>query len=472
MKFKNIITFLFSSILSVSFSFSENAFANQVENTKEKINITLKRALNTEEEINDPNVIFELAIEDYKSQFADYINITALNVIDKENVNLPNFDSCYVAPKYYDVMFEYQKNLESSLTYEQNLKYIELQKRDYNFDRYVTLNNIKYTNLEPDLKYSHINIPVNPINPITPTNPIFPPDIGIMSLDDQQKIAAVATAGIVTILVNAGLGQSVITAFTASISTLTTAVSTSWIPFVGWALAVALTVGALIALTVIIVENWDVISSIIGDIKKWFCEQFNAFSNLMNAYFDDAIAQGEESTFAAREVIDGQQIEWKDSKMTRDVAISIATDLRRDGRNVLLMRNLTFPTEYEMSWWVPTSYVTVDFVIKNRLCQFPYYYSTYTRYNNNAKRMLYESAPSYSNYGGYGYKNLVYHKFTKMINAIYGWDHYHIGKYDPVKDITTTYSKKEPIHNVHSFFGLTYIRLADNGGFASFPANP
>ena len=41
-----------------------------------------------------------------------------LNAINNENVNLLNFDSNYVAPKYYDVMFGYQKNLESSLTYE------------------------------------------------------------------------------------------------------------------------------------------------------------------------------------------------------------------------------------------------------------------------------------------------------------------------------------------------------------------
>ncbi len=63
-----------------------------------------------------------------------------------------------------------------------------MQKRDYNFDRYVSLNSIKYTNLEPNLKYNHTNIPVNPIIPITPTNPILPPDIGIMSVDIQQKI--------------------------------------------------------------------------------------------------------------------------------------------------------------------------------------------------------------------------------------------------------------------------------------------
>lgn len=65
MKFKSIIIFLFSDIICGSFCFRESAFANQIRDTKDEINTTLKRAFNSEEEITDPNVIFELAIEDY-----------------------------------------------------------------------------------------------------------------------------------------------------------------------------------------------------------------------------------------------------------------------------------------------------------------------------------------------------------------------------------------------------------------------
>lgn len=129
MKKESINEFLFSIIICLFLSLKDNVVANRIENSKGKINTALKKALNTHEEITDPNVIFELAIEDYKIQFTNYINITALNVFDKEKVDLPNFDLKYVAPKYYDVMFDYQQNLESSLTYEQNLKYIELQKK-------------------------------------------------------------------------------------------------------------------------------------------------------------------------------------------------------------------------------------------------------------------------------------------------------------------------------------------------------
>lgn len=91
-KKESIIEFLFSTIICVSLSLKDNVVANRIENSKGKINTALKKALNTHEEITDPNVIFELAIEDYKIQFTNYINITALNVFGKEKVDLPNFD--------------------------------------------------------------------------------------------------------------------------------------------------------------------------------------------------------------------------------------------------------------------------------------------------------------------------------------------------------------------------------------------
>ena len=457
MKFKSIITFLFSGIICVSFCFRESAVANQIRDTKDKINVTLKRALNSNEEITDPNIIFELAIQEYKSQFDDYINITALNVIDKENVNLPNFDSNYVAPKYYDVTFEYQKNLESSLTYEQNLKYIELQKRDYNFDRYVTLNSIKYTNLEPDLKYNHTNIPVNPIIPTTPTNPILPPDIGIMSVDNQQKNAAVITASIVTILANAGLGQSAITAFTAAISTLTTAVSTSWIPFVGWVLAVALAVGALIALTVIIVENWDVISSIIGDIKNWFCDEFSVFSSLINFYFDDAVTKGEESTVSRRERIGDKEFEFVEVK--KAALADVCWKARRNLKVFLIPKKIK--GEYlDVAIGLP---VDEEWCTKYRVLLNGY--STYTRYQNTARRLILEAGTGFtSNKPEINLKNLNIPNGDKLPK--FGFSHFHNYTSAGYRD------NRKPQVYAHSFFGLLKWAPNEDGVSETHPESP
>ena len=325
-----------------------------------------------------------------------------------------------------------------------------MRKRDYDFDKYVSLNQNKYSNVNVPTKYNHA----------------VPTDDAVATLDE--------------ILRNVKLIETVITAFINAVKTLFTSISTSVIPIVGWILAVALATGALIAITVIVVQYWDKICSVINDIKNWFIEKFSPFTDLINSYFDDAIAQGEESTVAERQTIAGKEITWVDANMTRDVAISIATDLRRDSNNVLLMKNISFPRTNEMNWWIPTEYVNVNFVIENKLCEAPYYFSTYTWYNSTAKQMLYESAPSYSNYGGYGYKNLVYDKFTSMTHAVYGWNHYHVGMYNPTTGEIKRYrpvknsngSELPCMHSVHSFFGLTYIRLPNDQGFVSYPANP
>lgn len=446
MKFKSLILFNLGLIFPTTNVARPINITNKTQELKENVVQQVKRLANSlnEEETNNSEEILCQAIDNYKNEFHDYINITGLNVLQKDLINLPNFDSTYVAPTFGEVMYNYQTKLEKSLSILDLNKYEQLRIDDLNFDRYVALNSNKYLNLKVRPKYDH---------PAT---------------------IAVVTTTLLGILSSAGLEEAAITAFTGAVSTLSSAISTSWIPFIGWALAVALAAGALIALTVIIVQYWDEIHSVINEIKSWFLEQFSAFTNLINNYFSDAIAQGETSTVAEVQVIDGQEIVWEDAHMTRDVAISISTDLQRNKNDVLLMKNITFPRQNEMNWWIPTSYVSVDFVISNKLCQAPYYFSTYTWYNDTAKRMLYEAAPSYSNWNGFGYKNLVYHQFTHMKRAVYGWNHYHVGRYNPISEEAETYGRELqwlPIRKVHSFFGLAYVRLSNQNGFVGFPGN-
>ncbi len=453
MKFKKLFLLALGAAFLLTSAGKPIVTANEIGEIKENVTQQVMRLANLasdEEETEDPEEIFSRAIEDYKEEFDDYINITALNVELKELVTLPNFDIDCIAPTYAEIMNEYQINLEASLTPIQLEKYDLLRQRDYNFDKYVALNQNKYTDLNVSTKYNH------------------------------AVTTAVVTKALVGILNGAGVAHAAITAFVKAVEALATAISASWIPFIGWALAVAIAVGALIAITAIIVQYWDEICSVINDIKNWLLQQFNAFADLINSYFGDAIAQGEESTVAERQTIAGKEITWIDANMTRDVAISIATDLRRNSNDVLLMKNISFPRKNEMNWWIPTEYVNVDFVIENKLCEAPYYFRTYTWYNSTAKRMLYESAPSYSNYGGYGYKNLVYDKFTSMTRAVYGWNHYHVGMYNPTTGKFKRYSPVKDsngnelpcMHSVHSFFGLTYISLPNDQGFVSYPANP
>lgn len=445
MKFKKLL------LLAVGLSYIINSagkpivtanVVNQInENITQKV-MRLANLVSQEKYTENPNEILKRSIVDYKTEFKYYINVTALNVEQKELVKLPSFNINYIAPDYYEVINEYQINLESSLSKTQQKSYERLRLNNFDFDRYVTLNENKYNDLNIKTKYNHV------------------------------ESRAILTTALVGILSGAGLSQTVISAFTGAVATLSASLSTSWIPIIGWVLAVGLAVGALIALTVLIVQYWNQICFVVNDIKEWFLEQFSAFSSLINSYFNDAITQGETSTIAEKEIIGGKEIIWKDANMTRDVAKSIAEDLQRNNKDVLLMKNITFPRVNEMNWWIPTAYVDVDFVIRNKLCEAPYYFSTYTWYNSTAKKMLFESTPSYSNYGGFGYKNLVYHKFTEMKRAIYGWNHYHVGMYDPIKLKAKTYKSNHRIHDVHSFFGLLYIQLDHDQGYIGYPSNP
>ena len=107
----------------------------------------------------------------------------------------------------------------------------------------------------------------------------------------------------------------------------------------------------------IIVENWDVISSIIRDIKNWFCDQFSTFSNLINSYFDDAVAKGEESKVAGREKI-GERDITRVSKVIKTGAATIFLDLlRRVNDLAVLMKNVkkyydSEDKKYYISYWV------------------------------------------------------------------------------------------------------------------------
>ena len=37
------------------------------------------------------------------------------------------------------------------------------------------------------------------------------------------------------------------------------------------------------------------------------------------------------------------------------------------------MKKISFPRKYEMSWWISTEYVNVDFVIGEHLCDAPHF---------------------------------------------------------------------------------------------------
>ena len=464
MKFKKFFVFCLALAFPFTIVGREKMVSSQIDGIKDKTAQVIRRAVNQSAgDTEDPDEIFSRAIDGYKDEFKDYLDVTALNVQDKEAVNLPDFDIDYVAPEFYDVMYDYQTKLEASLTIIQLERYESLRKQDYNFDRYVTLNDLKFSNLNLSLKYIHDVKPINPTLPITPVNPTLPG-----SGSSTTRAAAVATAGTITILSNAGLGETVISAFTACISTMTTGLSTSWIPFIGWALAVALITGALIALVVIIVKNWDKIKAAINDIKAWFLEQFSRFSSLIESFFADAIAQGNESVVAYRKEIDGRTREFVDTEITTDVLSKIVDKCLKND-TVYLLGHIGDPEKGE-HWWICYYTTKPQVVIDEKLYNFGI--CTYTWYNNTAKRMM-----AYGSLLNGDYSSLIYErpdKGTALVHGeenLIGWNHYHLG-HKVTNNGSSEVIKYEtkPLKWAHSMFGKLSYRSVGGSDYTYYPS--
>lgn len=455
MKFKKFFVFCLALAFPFTIVGREKMVSSQIDGIKDKTTQVIRRAVNQSfGDTEDPDEVFSRAIDAYKDEFKDYLDVTALNVQDKEAVNLPDFDVDYVAPEFYDVMYDYQTKLEASLTPLQLERYELLRKQDYSFDRYVTLNSIKFSNLNPSLKYIHDVKPVNPTLPITPVNPTLPG-----GGSSTTRVAAVATAEIIGILEGAGLAQKIINAFTACISTMTTGLSTSWIPFVGWALAVALITGALIALVVIIVKNWDKIKTAINDIKAWFLEQFSRFASLIESFFADAIAQGNESIISSTLELDGKIFTFSEVKTT-DVAatVAIANQCRRK-KDVLLIKSINAKgMQIDL-----VNSVNVDYCIKHQTHLNGY--SSYTWYQNTARELILKAGSGYTS----ATPQLHLYNKNKPDNHSpkYAFKHFH--NYDAAGN---RIEKPKDVRKVHSFFGLLYWTENDDGVGTVHPDSP
>lgn len=451
MSFKKVTVTFSALALVFSIAGNEKRVENEVTAVQNRISNVVKRVANNDLfDDMDSNSVFQLSIENYQEKFSEYLNIAGLNVSDKDAISLENYDEQYVAPDFSEVLCNYQTNLESGLTPLQLERYESLRMNDYNFDRYVTLNATLYKNLEISLKYSHATIPTNPDNPITPLNP----GVGLGG-GSTIKVASLAATGIVSILTGAGLTKAVISAFTSCVSTMTIGLSSSWIPFIGWALAVGLIVGALIAITVIIIENWDKICSVFNDIKEWFKEQFSVFSSLIETYFADASSKVESSKISSVQTIGDKTFEFSEVK-SDDVTtqISIAEKARRN-YDVFLMLYVK-PESLQIAIGVP---VDEEFCVEYKTHALGF--SSYTWYQNTARRLIITAG------SGYTTTKPELHLYNAGVNKYskYAFNHFH--NYDASgKRIEGT------MHWTHSMFGLLYWTENDDGVGTVHPLSP
>lgn len=457
MKLKKLVILVLALTFPFTLAGREKVLTAKINEIKTEVTHVIRRAVDQElEDTEDPNEIFSRALDGYKEEFPSYLDITALNVQDKEAIELPDFDIDYIVPEFYDIMHDYQVKLEASLS-EEDLEYYEtLREYDYNFDRYVSLNEVKFSVLDPKLKYVHKIQPVNPTIPITPMNP----GIGTNPGGGTSTISAASgTMEIINILKSIGLVEKIISAFTSCISLMTTALSTSWIPFIGWKISVPLVIAALMAMAAIIILNWIDFKSVMNDIKIWFLEQFAKFKSFIESFFSDAAAKGNESTVSSRTEIDGKTFEFTEVRtLDIDAMAAIATQCRRKKDALLIKHSNANVMQISL-----TEPVDVDFCIRNKTHVNGY--SSYTWYQNTARKLILEAG------SGYTTTAPEIHLYNKNKpndnNPKLAFKHFH--NYDSLGNIIR---KPNAIFKTHSFFGLLYCTEKDDGEGTVHPNSP
>ena len=433
-------------ILLISLSFVFTTGGKPILNSKEMLydkfnNVNVLKMstskIDNNDSITDASKILLNSINEYKNDFSNYIDITALNVKDKTEVTLPEFDINYIAPSFQEVMYKYQINLETILDSEHFLRYENFRKTNYSFDKYITLNSTKYENLNINTKYNHISTVAY-----------------IKNNYDSLK----------TILINAGLSIVAIEAFIGATTTLASAISTSFIPVIGGGLAIALATGALIALSVILVSNYELIKNSFDDIKNWFINQFTTFANLIRNYFNDAFSKCENSTIAGKETIDGKEIIWNTLIVKTQDDVKYLDKLKNNDNYVTLMRNVKKyydknDSKYYTSYWMWSGITTYKFVTDNNLYDLGI--STYTFFESKAVSLLENGTVllknNLVNSLGKPYK-LVKHNFDDDKNSQNGFNHYHVYECTNLESNTYGKVKNSKVNKTHSFFGEMHFK--------------
>lgn len=475
MKKKQITLLVLGGAILLSTSFKGFSGAKKEKALRDDVMQTVyKMAADSPSSEEDPKEIFSKAFEGYSKQFDRYLNIAGLNAKDKSEISVPGFDPSYVPPTFADVMHDYQIKLVSSLDVTQSLKFDALRQKSSAFDKYATLNETRYSNLAVKPKYSHA-IPL-PGDGVITQPPKYPgvPDIGIengglkpMTSPFSASSASIASGGLVAILAASGLTQQAIAGFTGSVTALSTALTTSWIPFVGWALAVAIAIGALIALVVIIVLYWEQISKAIDDVKAWFLKEFSKFSSLIESFFSDAVAKGKKSEVVEEEWIGGRKLEWvptviqtaEDAEFVEELKnhLDFALLIKKVKKQLNPINNKFYTSFYSVNGFVPVQWVK-DFNLYD-FGKSTYVWDQITAEDmmRNGTLLLKNQKPNEDQY------KLVYHSFfINEPNNLTGFDHYHV--YEFMKD-SKTYDKVKHnrIKEAHSFFGPLYTRNTDSG---------
>ena len=120
MKIKNfLVKIMVMLVIFTTFSYKTNEI--KINNSKEQIvenfNKTIKKANNTQDELSEEDLeMFTSAFENVKINLSEYLDITGLNVENKESITLPNYNINYIAPTYTEAYSDIHSDMISSLS--------------------------------------------------------------------------------------------------------------------------------------------------------------------------------------------------------------------------------------------------------------------------------------------------------------------------------------------------------------------
>lgn len=383
-------------------------------------------ASTSEQEVTYEDVMYD-ALEAVKNNLDDYIEITCLNVTDKESINLPNYNPNYIVPTEQELSDEIYNDMMSDLNSEGNATFMTLRYDNYDYDQFFTVAESNFIDLSLKPKYND-----------------YPPIIEL-SLDDPVEQLGV-------LLTSAGLSVAAIYVLTGSAGVLCATAPVAWcLPY-----SVPATIAALTAIVGVVLINWDIICSIFTEIIDLFIECLEALEEVIVEFFDWVYTQVTVSSIAATAVIGATTFEFTEVK-TQDLVgtIAIAESARRK-YDVFLMQYVTADS-FQIAIGMP---VTEDFCVQNNTHAMGF--SSYTWYQNVARRLIVNAG------SGYTTAAPELHLYNSLTGSgpEFGFKHFH-------NCDSFGFRLNDPIlHRTHSFFGLLYYSPNSDGQGSVHPSNP
>ena len=339
-KFKLLIGFLaFTLTVVTTNAISKN---NQIDKVKADFEVCYKDALEKETETFDNPIIekvkgesdfgddvfipklslkdsfeaFEYAVENLKEELDTHINFLGMNIENREDINLPDYDYTYQAPTVEEYITSAYNDLLSDKTTFEISSFENIRKESLEIDEFKSMIECDFTQNYP-LKYRH----------------------------KITRGGFTALAALQNILISSGLLLEAFEVIKGIVLAIKAALSSLLLPWVGWAIFVGTIVIAVAALVVWCVQNWDVVCQCWHEFQNWFHDTFPRAAEWFDSCFGTIEESAIESITITQETIGSRTFEFQQVQANdRAMADKIEKTLVENPDWILLMQNVNSRT--------------------------------------------------------------------------------------------------------------------------------